>query len=101
MSFLVYSGILELSGAPVAVVFAVALDVLFFIALSVILIRCHISLPLFLLPKFLIALAQSAIAAINFSACVMVGWVSFLWLKWMASVKRYLLVNFKWHLCVR
>ena len=97
MSLLVYIGTLELAGAPVVVV----LDVLFCIALSVVLINCRISLPPVPLPKFLIAMAQSVIAAINLSACVMVGWVRFLWLKCMVSVKRSLLVDFMWHICVR
>ena len=56
VSLLVYYGTLELSGAPVVVVFTVALDVLFCIALSVILISCRVYLPPFLLPKFCIAL---------------------------------------------
>ena len=47
---------------------------------------------------FYIALAQSAIAAITLSACVMVGQLSFLWLEFIVSVKRLLLVEFMWHL---
>ena len=97
MSLLVYSGILELAGASVVVVFYV----LFCIALSVILINWRISLPPFPSPKFLIALVQSAISAITLSSCMMVGRVSFLWLKCMVSVKCSLLVDFMWHLCVR
>ena len=49
------------------------------------------SLPL---PKFLMALAQYAIATITLSECVMVGRVSFLWLKCTVSVNRSLLVVF-------
>ena len=100
VSLLVYSRTLELSGAPVVVVFDFSLYVLFCTARSVILISCCISLPMLLLPKLFIALAQSTIVAINLSACGMVGRVSFLWLKCMVSVKCFLLVDFMWHLCV-
>ena len=62
---------------------------------------CQISLPPLPFPKFLIALVQSAIADITLSACVMVGQVSFLWLKWIVSVNHLLLVDFMWHICVR
>ena len=48
-----------------------------------------------------IALEQSTISAITLSACVMVGWVRFLWLKCIVSVKRSLLVDFMWNLCVQ
>ena len=96
MALLVYSVTLEISGAPVVVVF----DVLFCIALSVILINCRISSPPLPFPKFLIALAQSAVVDITLSSCVTLGWVSYFWLKVMVSVKCSLLVNFMWHICV-
>ena len=51
---LVYSGTLELAGAPVVVVGAVELDVLICNTHSVIWISCHIYLPPLLLPKFLL-----------------------------------------------
>ena len=50
---LVYSGTLRISGAPVVVVGAVALDVLCCNARSFIWISCRISSPPLLLPKFL------------------------------------------------
>ena len=52
---------------------------------------------LLLLPTFLMALAQSAIAAIILSALVIVGYVIFLWLNCAVSVKRSLLVDLMWH----
>ena len=94
---LVYSGTLKLAGAPVVVIF----EFLSCNALSVILINYRIYSPPLPLPKFLIALVQSAIAAITLATCVMVGRVRFLWLKCMVSVKRSLLVHFMRHLCVR
>ena len=54
-----------------------------------------------LLPEFLMALAQSAIAAIILSAWVIVGRVIFLWLNYAVSVKRLLLVDLMWHKWVR
>ena len=98
---LLYSGALELAGTPVVIGVDVALDVLLCITRYVFLISCRIFCPPLPLPKFFIDLAQSAIAAITLSACVMVGWVSFLSLKFMVSVKNYLLVDFMWHLFVR
>ena len=62
---------------------------------------CRIYFPPLPIPRFFIALAQSSIADITLSACVMVGRVRFLWLKWMVYVKRSLLVDFMWHICVR
>ena len=74
---LMYSSTLKLAGAPVVVVGVVTIDVLCCNARSVIWISCRIYLAPFLLPKFLIALAQSAISCINLWPCVMVGWVRF------------------------
>ena len=65
MSLLVYSVTLDLADTSVVVVGAVALDVFFCNARSVVLIICHIYSPPLLLPKFLIALDQSAIATIT------------------------------------
>ena len=62
---------------------------------------CFISLDPFPLPKFLMDLAQSDISDITLSACVMVGRVSFLWLKCIVSMNFLLLVVFMWHLCVK
>ena len=101
VSLLVYSGTLESNGTPVVIGVDVALYVLLCIACSVILSSCRISSPPLPLPKFFIALAQSDIVAITLSAFVMVGRVSFLRLKWMVSVKRLMLVDFMWYLCVR
>ena len=98
---LVYIGTLKLTGAAVVYVGAFELAVLCCNARSVIWISCHISSPPLLLPKFFIALAQSAISAITLSECAMLVQVSFLWLKCMVSVKRSLLVDFMWHICVR
>ena len=88
VSLLVYSGTLEIDGTPVFIGVDAVLDILLCIARSIIWSNFRIPFSPFPLPKFFIALAKSSIAAINFSACVMVGWVSFLWLKWMVSVKR-------------
>ena len=101
VSLLVYIGTLELAGTPVVIGVDIALYVLPCIARSVILISCRISLLQLTFPKFFIVLAQSAIAVITLSACVMVGQVIFLWLKCMVYVKRLLLVDFMWHRCVR
>ena len=98
---LVYSGTLDHSGAHTVVVGVVAIDVLFCKARSVIWISWRIYPDPLLLPKSFIALAQSTIAAITMSECVMVGWVRFLWLKCIVSVKRSLLVDFMWYRCVR
>ena len=54
-----------------------------------------------ILPAFLMALMQSAIAAIILSAWVIVGRVIFLWLNYAVSVKRLLLVDLMWHKWVR
>ena len=62
---------------------------------------CFISLDPFPLPKLLMDLAQSDISDITLSACVMVGRVSFLWLKCIVSMNFLLLVVFMWHLCVK
>ena len=98
---LTYSVTLELSGLHVVVVGVVAIDIFCCNARSIIWISCCISLALLLFTKFFIDLAQSAIAAITLSACVMVGQVRLFWLKCIVSVKRLLLVDFMWHLCVR
>ena len=98
---LVYSGTLKLAGAPVVVLSVVAIDVFSFNARSFIWISWRISLDLLLLPKFVIALEQSTIAAINLSACIMVVQVIFLWLKCIVSVKISFWVDFMWHICVR
>ena len=52
---------------------------------------------LLLLPTFLMALAQSDIAAIILSAWVIMGRLIFLWLNCAVSVKRSLLVDLMWH----
>ena len=46
---------------------------------------------------FLMALAQSAIAAITLAACVVVGHVIFLWLDCTVSMNRSLLLDLMWH----
>ena len=97
---LVYSVTLKLAGAYVVVVGVVAIDIFCCNARSIIWISCCISLALLLFTKFFIDLAQSAIAAITLSACVMVGQVRLFWLKCIVSVKRLFLVDFMWHLCV-
>ena len=73
---LVYSGTLELDGAPIVFVGVVALDILCCNARFVIWISWCIYLPPLLLPKLFIDLAQSAIGTMTLSASVMVGWVS-------------------------
>ena len=97
---LVYSSTFDIAGAAVVVVGDVVLDVFCFNARSVIWISCRISSPPFLFLKFFIALAQSDIAAITLSACLVVGRVISLWLKCMVSVKCSLLVDFMWHICL-
>ena len=98
---LLFSGTLALSGLYVVAVGVVAIYVLWWIVLSVSQTSCLISLDPLPLPKFLIDLAQYDISAITLSACVMVGRVSFLWLKCTVSVNRLFLVVFMWHICVR
>ena len=98
---LVYRGTLDLAGAHIVGVVFVATDFVCCNARSVIWISWIISSDPLILTKFLIALVQSAISAIALSACVMVGRVRFLWLKCIVSMKRSLLVDFMWHLCVR
>ena len=98
---MVYSGTLELAGASVVVVGYVSLALLCRNACYVNWISCRISSPPLLLSKFFISLAQSSVAAITLSECVMVGRVIFLWLKWMVYVKSLLLVDFMRHRCVR
>ena len=100
MLLLVYSGTLELAGAPVVIVGVVAIYVLCFNALCYLIQLLHFFGSVSI-DKFLIALAQSGIAAITLSECVMVSRVIFLWLKYIVSVKRSLLVDFMWHLCVQ
>ena len=77
------------------------MDSLFFTASSMNFRSCCISYAPALLPMFLIALAQSAIAAKMFPAWVMVDFVFFLWLNWAVSVNLSLLVVLMWHICVR
>ena len=98
---LVYSGTLDLDGLLVFVEGVVAIGVFCCTTRSVVLIIWLISLYRLTWPKYFIALAQFAISAITLSTCVMEGLVSFLWLKWIVSVKRSLFVDFMWHLCVR
>ena len=98
---LVYSGTLDLDGSLVVFEGVVAIGVLCCTSRYVILIIWIISLDTLTWPKYFIALAQSAISAITFSACVMEGIVGFLWLKCIVLVKRSLFVDFMWHLCVR
>ena len=98
---MLFSGTLKIAGSDAVVLVVSAIDGLWWIDLSVIRKSCFILLETLPLPKFLMALAQSAIAAITLSACVMVGRVIFLWLKCTVSVNRSLLVVFMWHRCVR
>ena len=98
---LVFSGTLNLSGSNICVLGFSAIYVLCWIARSVILISWLISSDPLPLPKFFIALEQSSIAAITLSECVMVVRVRFLCIKCIVSMKRLLLVDFMWHLCVR
>ena len=98
---LLFSGTLKLSGLLYVVVGFAAIDSLWWISFSVIRTSCFIFSDPLPLPKFLMALAQSDIPAITLSACVMVGRISFLWLKCTLSMNHSLLVVFMWHLCVR
>ena len=95
------SGTLELSGAYDVVVGVTAIYDLWWISFSVIRKSCFISSDPLPLPKFLMALAQSDIAAITLSLCVMVVRVSLLWLNCTVSVNRSLVVVFIWPLCVQ
>ena len=95
-----YRGTLELVGSHVFVVGVSSIDALCCIGRPVIWISWLIYSYPFPLPNSCIALAQSVIAAITFSSCVMVVRMRFLWLKCIFSVKRSMLVDFMWHLCV-
>ena len=97
---LAYIVTLELAGSHVVVVGVVEIGMLCCIACSIIWIIWLIYSDPLLLPNSFIDLAHSDIAAIAFSACVMVGWVRFFLLKCIVSVKLSLLVDFMWHLCV-
>ena len=72
------SGTLEIAGSYAVVVGVAAMDGLWWIALSVIQKSCCILLEPLLFPNLLMDLAQSVIADITLSACVMVGRVIFL-----------------------
>ena len=97
---LLFSGTHELSGSHSVVVSVSAIYGLWCIAFSVIRKIYLISSYPLPLPKFFMALAQSAISGIALSAYVMVVCVSSLWLKCTVSVNRSFLVVFMWHLCV-
>ena len=98
---LLFSGTFKLSGSHAVVVGVIAIYDLWWIAFPVIWKSCFILSDTFLLPKFLMDLAQYYIAAITLSACVMVVRVSFLLLKCTVYVNRSLLVGFMWHLYAR
>ena len=66
-------------------------------ALSVSYSSCCISLAPLLSPMFLIALAQSVMAAMILSAWFMVGFVMRLWLNCAVLVRRSVFVVFMWH----
>ena len=75
----------------------VAMVGLFWMACSVNARSCSISLFLSFDVRPLICLAQSEMAAMILSACVMVGLVMFLWVNWMVSVRRSPRVSLIWH----
>ena len=96
-----FSGTLELAGSHAAVVGVSAIYALWWIAFSVIRKSYLISSDPLPLPKFVMALAQSSISAIAFSAYVMVVRVSSLWIKCTVYVNHSFLVVFMWHLFVQ
>ena len=94
-------GTLETDGADAFVVGVAAMDGLCWIYFLVNRKSCCISSDTLLLPKVLMALEQSDIAAITLFACVMVGRVILLWLNFTVSVYRLLLIVLIWHRYVR